>query len=234
MDKFVLHSDKIKVFPFGSKRSTDPLARVLNEQNIISIVTSVVDNKNYVISYDNNIVEFVIQGYIFSIDLTDFTDITRDSPIFAYANITVDPVTGYTYLTGNDTTELDVSVFNGLTLTSMLPSEDEVSLDSVLQLLDTDGEDWYVPDESQLTINVKRVASVTNAGSSIKSDFDQINNDVEEMSEDIDNLTQRTGNIETALNYINPIVSALDGRNNNNVSTFYDVIYCGTATDLID
>lgn len=120
-------SDKIHVFPFGTTRTTDRLARVLNEQNLTTIVKNMTDIPNYVLRYENNIMDFIIQGYYFSADVSEIKE--NNKPLYAYINLTTDN-SGYSYLSGNDT---DDGVFTGVIFTT---SDSGIPADQMIQLLD--------------------------------------------------------------------------------------------------
>ena len=60
-----LDSDKIKIFPFSTTRSTDPEGRWLSEKNLTNIIKELTDYHSYVISYDDQgSIRFVINGYL--------------------------------------------------------------------------------------------------------------------------------------------------------------------------
>lgn len=136
MEYLHLKSAKIKVFPFGSNRVTNPVDRVLNEQNLTQIIKSVTDYDSYVISYEGNLIKFVINGYYVEADLTDL----KDKPL--YASITMEGE-DYNYLNGGDnlTTVKEGSLeaeseFTGVNFANSL---EHVGGTHQLQLLDNNG-----------------------------------------------------------------------------------------------
>lgn len=97
-----LKSENLHIFPFGKSRVSDPLARILNEQNITSLLRSMSDFSSYVLKFDSNknMMEFVIEGYYFKANLTDIIDELQGNNI--YATINIEENKGYTYLDGGD------------------------------------------------------------------------------------------------------------------------------------
>lgn len=108
-----LPSNKVKVFPFGNERIHDPLSRTLNESNIARLVRFLAGNRDYVLNYNKevNIVDFVLNGYTFSIDLSDNELYVDDNIKDIYAVIKVsnnDVDNGYPIFEGGD----DNNIFN--------------------------------------------------------------------------------------------------------------------------
>lgn len=122
-----LKSDKIKVFPFGSNRVKNPVDRVLNEQNLTQIIKNVTDYDSYVISYEGNLIKFVINGYYFEADLTAL----KSRPL--YASISVEGE-DYKYLNGGD--DATTEMFSGVNFDNSLEA---VKGTHQLQLLDNNG-----------------------------------------------------------------------------------------------
>lgn len=104
-NKYTLKGNEISVFPFGSERSIDPNARVLNEQNITKIIKSITDNSSYVIKYDetNDVIEFVLNGYYFVVSISSLLGSLKNpkNSIYAYIKMAESNET-YKYLTGGD------------------------------------------------------------------------------------------------------------------------------------
>lgn len=147
-------SDKVKVFPFGSTRTTDPHSRVLNEHNIIKLVKSVVDKDSYVISADNKLFKFVLGGYYFECDLSQYSKV----PTYASIQITTSN-DGCFYLNGGD----ESGTFTGVNFTDEWPTENATH---VLQLVDGKGN---VPSASLVRFSNSAVQfpyKVINCGSS--------------------------------------------------------------------
>ena len=112
-----LNSNNIKVFPFGTTRLSQAHGRVLNEQNIRSLIDNLVDFHNYVISYDTtkNVIEFVISGYYFRADFTsNISMLSKEKDLWAYVTLASESDSGYTYLTGSD----DDGKFTGVTFSN--------------------------------------------------------------------------------------------------------------------
>lgn len=113
-----LKSDKVHVFPFGSTRKVEPIARILNEQNISRIVRNLTDVNGFVISYDekSKLIEFMIYGYYFKADLSSLVTDYKGKDIHAYIAVSED--SEYEYLLGGDTdgveTDPSSSDFTGL------------------------------------------------------------------------------------------------------------------------
>ena len=57
-DSLYLNSEDVHVFPYGSSRASDPLARVLNERNITTLVKNLTDEHSYVLFYKDGLIKF--------------------------------------------------------------------------------------------------------------------------------------------------------------------------------
>lgn len=147
--------DVMKVFPFGNTRKTDTYSRVLNEDNIRRILLSSVDKDSYVISYDstNRIIEFVLYGYYFKVNLSN-TNISTQETLWAiiYINSTsnTDPdvTTHYESLEGNDDNNGN---FTGLEIVTSL--DDLRDGYKKLKLF----ENGSVPEESKYKLNTESI-----------------------------------------------------------------------------
>ena len=144
-----ISSENIHVFPFGTTRNRDRLARVLNEQNITQLVKNMTDYPNYVLHYENNIMDFIIQGYYFSANISEVKE--SNKPLYAHIDISTD-TSNYSFLTGGDVEEDNKYIFTGVTFTT---SESEDKKNS-LQLLDSDG---LVPKESRVRMSADSLPS---------------------------------------------------------------------------
>lgn len=98
----ILQQDKIQVFPFGNTRPTDPLARILNEQNIAQLTKRLSIKPSYVISMDDTYVDFIIEGYYFKVNKSELIESSDfdNKPIFA--RIRLAKINEYNYLCGGD------------------------------------------------------------------------------------------------------------------------------------
>lgn len=138
-----ISSENIHVFPFGTTRNHDRLARVLNEQNITQLVKNMTDYSNYVLRYKNNIMDFIIQGYYFSADVSEVTE--PNKPLYAHINLHTD-ASNYFYLAGGDIEEDNKYIFTGVTFSFYEPEDKKNSL----QLLDSTGN---VPEKSRKRVS---------------------------------------------------------------------------------
>ena len=136
-----IKSNKLHVFPFGSTRKVEPTARIMNEQNISRLVRNLTDVEGFVIDYDKstNIMEFMLHGYYFKVNLSDCLDDLSGKDIYAY--IAVDVQNNYEYLLGGDTdginTETSFTEFTGLYI-NQEPNISNASIYS-LYILDKSG-----------------------------------------------------------------------------------------------
>lgn len=155
-----LNSEKIKIFPYGSFRGTSLSdGRVLNEQNITTLINVLTDINSYVISYDNNIIKFVIGGYYIEANL-DESGLTSGS---LYAGINLTTAAGIPYLDGTDGTD---GHFTGVTFSSDELTKSEYTY--VLQLL----ADGNICSTSQQRFKDKSFGVLT--GSVTQSDLDDL------------------------------------------------------------
>ena len=133
-----LASDRIQVFPYGNDRgSVDPYARILNEQNIRSLIKSVVDHNSYVINYDryNNIIEFVIDGYYFKADFSFDTGLLYNKDLWATIKLRdvipdsndLDSSIAYQYLMGGDVD----NIFEGVEFSNDTPQPGKIPVDLI-------------------------------------------------------------------------------------------------------
>lgn len=66
-----LSSSNIAIFPIGANRTEHEFARVLNEQNLTNVFKNLTSKDKYVLSFNNPIIEFVLDGYFISADITE-------------------------------------------------------------------------------------------------------------------------------------------------------------------
>ena len=130
-----LSSHCIRVFPFGSERSTYPLDRVLNEQNLTALVRATTEGSNYVCSYNNNIIEFILHGYRFIADISTLIPVEGDKTLVASITLSEEDANHYRYLEGTDNLNDE---FTGVTFSNALSSELTPN-QYQLQLLDSEG-----------------------------------------------------------------------------------------------
>ena len=83
-----LINNNIKIFPYsGDRGESDPYSADLNERNLIILSTASVDTDSYVISYDDNIIKFVLAGYYIDANISGL----NLSNLYAYLTLTTDP-----------------------------------------------------------------------------------------------------------------------------------------------
>lgn len=151
-NRVYLQSSDVQVFPFGTTRDTDRYSRILNEQTIVRLVRSIVDNDSYVISFDpsSRVVEFLLSGYYFKCKLSEA--IYSDSTKALYAGLkltSIDDDNGHIeYLRGAD--EAVSNKFTGVEF-SHLPFDSDYKC---LQILDAGHQ---VPYKSYLKFNADSV-----------------------------------------------------------------------------
>lgn len=165
-----LHSNKIHVFPFGSTRKVDPIARIFNEQNLSRLVRNLTDVTGFVISYDEstNVMEFMLYGYYFKADLTDV--IVSGEPLYVSINVqkefnsSYDYDEFYEYLLGGDTDGTGETVATS-EFTAVTFGNDASEGNYSLYILDKDGK---VPTESKSKFSLDSIGS---GNSTIKYDW---------------------------------------------------------------
>lgn len=82
-----LNNENIDIFPISALRP-DPTARVLNEMNITGMIRGLTDFPSYVVSKENNYIEFYIQGYHCYIDITKvLEELSNETSIYAILRI---------------------------------------------------------------------------------------------------------------------------------------------------
>lgn len=212
-------SNNVSVFPFGSKRTSKHhlYDRVLNEHNITTLIKALTSNPNYVVKYENNVIEFVIQGYYFTLNLDGFE--SRTLPLYAYINLQ-DNGTPYKYLSGGDSSD---GTFTGITFTEV-----EVKTEYSLCLLDKYGK---VPEESYVrfssdTLNIDADA-ISDTINSLKDELQGSINDLSTRVETVEKNAITQANIDATLaSKVPPIIKTELDK--------IDRIYCGTSTYLIN
>lgn len=149
-----LKSSEVKVFPFGTTRATDPNGRIFNEQNLAQFVRNVTDKHSYVLSFNDNILEFVIDGYYFKSDVSSLLSSTSAGEVNIYAFIRIVSSDGFKYLDGNDESDSsEESRFTGVSfVTDLADITDGASSLHVLVKNDSSTE-YNVPEESLARFN---------------------------------------------------------------------------------
>lgn len=172
-------SDSIEVFPTTKRGDTQKSARLITEQSFVSIVNRLLDIKSFVItrqfSYSKvdkrkfliknaSSLEFNICGYYFK--LTDTTKMINNFIDFIYYNDNA-VIKGtsiyaniHTFMTG-DYEELygtdNNGTYDGLVLTLNKPL---LSTDKYLKILEYDGSNWIIPEESLYKYTYDRIGSI--------------------------------------------------------------------------
>ena len=133
-----LNSSKFtKVFPCVSRDLQDKL---ISEENITSLVKIITDTKAFVINDTLKDFEFVIDGYYFKADISEYT---RNYPGPVYAQIHYKESSPYTIIEGDNGDE-----FDGITFSGTVPAS---ATTTYLQLWDGEG----VPSESKIKFNLQ-------------------------------------------------------------------------------
>lgn len=108
-----LSSERVKVFP-STYRVSELSGKYTSEKNFVNIINSFVDYNataaGYTLSYDNNVIKFILHGYYFEAELDKtYTNL--------WATIAVEKESGCLVNCSSGSIELDVaSLFTGLNL----------------------------------------------------------------------------------------------------------------------
>ena len=245
-----LSSSSIRVFPFGSPRASDPYGRTLNEQNLTQLITSLTDVNSFVIRLTNDRLEFVLAGYYFNVSYAELMAKFKKKEV--YAAITLTDLDGYKYLSGGDVND----EFTGVDFVTSAPQNSS----AYLHILSSDG---TVPQSSYYRFNSSTIEGVPSASDYVsKEDYtstiDGITQNVSSVSKGLENLTNEVDNIdstikseqinitslqtnvktlETNVTTLSAEVDNIKGLENTETkeftSTYYDRIYCGSASDVI-
>ncbi len=159
-----LKAQSVDVFPISRARSTNPTARLISEEHLLNLVRSICDTDSFVVTKDfieSNDLEFMIHGYYFkilgnSIPLDQFS-----SEIWATIYLDTSD-NNYVTLFGSDSDEADPAArtFNGLNLTSEIPTSNDGRTSHTLLLLKKDANNWIVPDESRLKFDAESIRDI--------------------------------------------------------------------------
>lgn len=153
-----LASDKVTVFPSaqranGTSSTEYTYARMTSEGNLTNLIYSLISpytgNDGFVISEDNKVIEFIIKGYYFKADLSDYTP--TGSEIWASINIeNLGTLSDYPELKGKDESD----EYTGLQITA---SRNTASGYYNLHLFNVNGGTWTVPDASYIRVAFKNI-----------------------------------------------------------------------------
>ena len=132
-----LNSYEVKVFPYSEDRVADPLGADLNEANLRILMTAGSDSESYVISYNNNMIEFVLAGYYFKVKNVSTLNF---KPLFASIKLGTDD---YSVLGSEDSS----GRFTPLEFTKYKPTD---PTSKWIQILDEYGK---VPEDSKYKID---------------------------------------------------------------------------------
>ena len=93
MAKVYVDSEKVRVFPAAGRSTNYPEGFLTTEDNLSGIVRSIYPNNNssFVVDFANQRLNFVIKGYVFSIDTTG---LTTSGNLFACIYLKTDLETG--------------------------------------------------------------------------------------------------------------------------------------------
>lgn len=140
-----LESNQIKIFPFSTKRSSDPEGRWLSEKNLTNIIKELTDYHSYVISYDNTtrLIRFVINGYLVEAILP--TSLSKTT-LYAVIQIQND------LISGSDNTE---NKFTCVNFSTAVVESDASKGSYALQLLDKNGK---VPETSYRRFHMRSMS----------------------------------------------------------------------------
>lgn len=114
-----LSSERVKVFP-STYRVSELSGKYTSEKNFVNIINSFVDYNStaagYTLSYDNNVIKFILHGYYFEVNLDKtYTNL--------WATIAVETSSGCLVNCSSGSIELDVaSLFTGLNLSEAATS----------------------------------------------------------------------------------------------------------------
>lgn len=138
-----LDSSNVRIFPYGTQRSSYPYDHVLNEQNITGMVQRLTDIPDYVISFDKDkkIVEFVLKGYYIK---ATFPAAFLTSKTNVYAVISITTGDGIGSLKGGDKS----GKFMGVGFTDTEPTNLLANDYSMHVLAKIEGI-WEIPNETK-------------------------------------------------------------------------------------
>lgn len=164
MATYISSSNVIKAFPVvGRTYEGTSSSHLMTEDNITNILKVLYNKKSFVITAENNIIEFVLNGYYFKIEDENLLNTT---PLYVYAKILEDASAEehkYQYLQNiADATKTDLdnnSIFEGIAFSS---SSSEFSGEYIysLQILDEEGE---IPAESKLHYTTNEILDGNNS-----------------------------------------------------------------------
>lgn len=103
-----LSSDRVTVFPYSNYRPTQPSSRTLNEYNLSNLVRHLTDYQDYILSYGSNIIEFILHGYYFKLNL-DSIQLSTENPTYAVISMMGEYTDGSEVLNGGDNSKAILS-----------------------------------------------------------------------------------------------------------------------------
>lgn len=121
-------TSNIEVFPSTKRGLIKPEARAFTEKNVSRLVNKLTDKDSYIISYENNILEFSIHGYYFKVTNVEnqlLTPLNNQSKIVAWIRLTKTTIAStdeYVELYGQDD---DRGYYEGIEFTGDLHSVEE-------------------------------------------------------------------------------------------------------------
>lgn len=156
-----LPSSQISIFPTSIDRSSDNYfynGRVLSENNIATLISAVVDNDSFVISYDSSTreIKFMLAGHLVIATLSK--DLINNSPLYAHAKVervVTDKgviLHAFTKIAGVDSTT--DRTFEGISFTN---NSIESGYEYNLQLLDAQGN---VPTEKYYKLESSSIRNI--------------------------------------------------------------------------
>lgn len=170
---YYLSSDNVDVFPSVNRANTQLSARQLSEMRISNLITQLVDNNAFVISYDktNYIMEINIHGYYFK--LSQVNQLTQEfsSSDSIYASITLQEIPvdsensntiDYIQLQGQDEQEGTTYKYKGISFASTASTDQDTY--SLLILHKQASTGWDVPDDSYVKMNSNSISMKVDGG----------------------------------------------------------------------
>lgn len=160
-------SNNVVVFPSTKRGNEQTSARELSEKSLARLVNQIIDTDGYVISYEDNIIDFNIHGYYFRFsDVTNYLSTNFSSATNIYAHILISNTGTSSTVTGQDA-EIDELIgqdisgtFRGLRLDSEILTDTSTESDVgdtnckcyYLKLFTRDSTDdsWEIPQDSYL------------------------------------------------------------------------------------
>ena len=172
-------SERIKVYPSTRRASGNSLyreSRLLSEGSIVDMSNKVLDRTSYVEVNSLDAVDtespisFVIFGYHFNVSSVNDIISTIEPSLLVdgvsiYASIELDTEGGVTELVGQDEVDNDVSTYNGISFSTVMPTV-PVSGDVIkyIKILYKDNGHYYVPEESVEKYDIQKMSGSIDCG----------------------------------------------------------------------